>query len=305
MSASLDRQAKRRVLTARLSITGFTLVLVGFACAYRLLVAGRLEQSAALFIGLPAALAIAFAWIPRTGTATGNIVIGITIALGMSGVFLGEGFICILMAAPLAYLIGIAIGISLDLAAVDRRRGSALLLVPFLPLSLEGTHEALSFERRESVTVERTVSAGADEVYDSLAQAPAFEGELPFFLQLGFPRPVEVRGASAAVGDRITVRFAGGEGEPGDLVLELVERRPGLMIWRAREDTSHVAHWLDWREARMEWTEIAPGRTEVRCTLRYDRLLDPAWYFRPIERYAVGLAGRYLIDSLVSERGEG
>jgi hypothetical protein len=38
----------------------------------------------------------------------------------------------------------------------------------------------------------------------------------------------------------------------------------------------------------------------VRWTIRYRRDLDPAWYFGPWERYAVRLAGNYLIDNVAT-----
>ena len=45
-----------------------------------------------------------------------------------------------------------------------------------------------------------------------------------------------------------------------------------------------------------EWT-IEPTGTGSRVTLtmRYRRLLDPAWYFKPIERYGVKKAGEYFL----------
>ena len=38
----------------------------------------------------------------------------------------------------------------------------------------------------------------------------------------------------------------------------------------------------------------------MRWTLRYKRLLDPAWYFGPWERYAVKLTADYLIQTVAT-----
>jgi hypothetical protein len=64
-------------------------------------------------------------------------------------------------------------------------------------------------------------------------------------------------------------------------------------------DESKVAHWLDWEYADVRWRPVDgnSGFTEVEWTLGYRRLLDPAWYFRPWERYAVRLAAGYLIQT--------
>ena len=60
--------------------------------------------------------------------------------------------------------------------------------------------------------------------------------------------------------------------------------------------------WLSWRRAEVSWREVAPGRTEVTWTLHYWRRLDPSWYFGPLERYGVGLAAGYLIETLAAPR---
>ncbi len=61
-----------------------------------------------------------------------------------------------------------------------------------------------------------------------------------------------------------------------------------------------MTHFLDWRESLVEWQSIDAHTTKVTWTLRYRRGLDPAWYFGPIERYAVGLAAGYLIESVAT-----
>jgi len=78
--------------------------------AYRIVSYEHLEQTSLLFIGIPAILAIVVALTPRAKSLTGGIMKAITIALLLSGPILGEGFICILMAAPLFYLVGAIVG---------------------------------------------------------------------------------------------------------------------------------------------------------------------------------------------------
>src|SRR5262249_51208478 len=107
---------------------------------------------------------------------------------------------------------------------------------------------------------------------------------------------------------RWVIRFRGGETtlkgtdpKTGDLVLELDEARPGFAHWRVLSDTSHMTHFLAWRESTLAWEAVDPHTTKVTWTLRYDRRLDPAWYFGPWERYAVRLAAGYLIDTVANE----
>src|SRR6266496_2988378 len=216
------------------------------------------------------------------------------------GILLGEGFICILMASPLFYFVGLLIGLVVD--GVERRRQRRLssklygvLLLPLLPMALEGTRPELSFARAQHVVREQTVAASAERVVRALSRNPEFRGPLPFYLSLGFPRPVNATGTGLEIGDRHVIHFAGGEGKPGDLILEVMQRGPGLVVFQPVSDTSHIAHWLTWRRAEICWNESTPGQLHIWMEIEYSRSLDPAWYFGPWERYAVGLVCDYWI----------
>ena len=281
-----------------------TLALAGVF--YHILAFGELKQSAALFIALPALLALFLVTAPPPRSYIGTVVKGTTIALLMAGMLLGEGALCLWISAPLIYGVAIAIGALHDHLARKGRGDSnnfrlrGLIALPFLLMGLEGVHERLSFSRNEQVTVTRTLRTTAAEVEQALAATPRYKRPPPLFLRLGFPRPVRASGAGLSIGDRRTTRFAGGEGEPGDLVLEVIERGPGLVRFRVVKDTSHISHWLAREDVEVRWEEIAPNETRVSWSIRYRRLLDPAWYFGPLERYAVRLSAGYLIDTVAT-----
>jgi hypothetical protein len=125
--------------------------------------------------------------------------------------------------------------------------------------------------------------------------------------RIGFPRPIATRIESRGVTRRWVVSFRGGEMkinglEPrvGDLLLELAGQRAGHLHWRAISDDSHMTHFLNWREAVVEWAPVGEHATRVTWSLRYRRGLDPAWYFGPWERYATRLAAGYLIESVAT-----
>lgn len=279
------------------------LIIIAAAAAslyYRLLTSNQLEQTSALFIGIPALIAAICVMTPKPDSATGTAVKSVTLFIGISGILLGEGFICILMAAPLFYLVAVIIG-----ELRDRKRGQMLSCVAILlaiPMSSEGTRPALSFAREEVVSAERVIPASPQQVEAALSSMPRLNGELPFYLRLGFPRPVSVMANGTAPGETYRIHFAGGEGKPGDLVLQVAEHRAGVMSFRVVSDTSHVAHWLKWEQSTVEWQQVDVSHTRVRWTLRYRRLLDPAWYFRPWERYAVHLTAAQLITDAATPR---
>lgn len=297
---------KKTERSAHAVFVGLTLALTAGAVAYRLLVIGHLQQTAALFVALPAGLALLLAIMPPAKSATGMIAKGVTLGLLLSGPLLGEGFICILMASPLFLLVGTLIGLGIDAArrrGITNRRALGLVLLPFLPMGLEGVHPLLSFERSVSVTVERLVAATPHEIEEALAAEPRFDRSLPLYLRLGFPRPRAAWGDGLDPESFRAVRFTEGDVEPGILVLRVSDRAPGVVRFATVSDTSMIANWLGWRNAEVRWEEAGAGVTRVSWTLTYERRLDPAWYFGPWERYAVRRTAGYLIETLVTPAG--
>jgi hypothetical protein len=294
-------------------IAGLVVVVIIASLFYKLLSWRRLEHTSLVFLGVPAVLAVAVALLPRPGTATGAIVRAMTVALLLSSVLFGEGFVCIIFAAPLFYAVGIVIGKVIDYPWGERTGGNGNhvakvcsgLLVILLPFSLEGVVPGWEVSRNTTVTVEQIVNGSPAQVEAELARAPRFDRALPsFFTRLRFPAPGATGGEGLRVGDARTIEFlhsAHNAGHhPGVLTLEVREREPHRVLFAAHDDTSYITHWLSWHYAEVTWQEIAPGRTRVSWTLAYRRRLDPAWYFAPLERYAVGLAAGYLIDTLAT-----
>jgi hypothetical protein len=296
---------------ARLATVAIIVAVAAGSMLFRWTSSQGLHQSAALFVGLPAVLAIAVVLIVAPRSATGVACKAVTVGLLVSLLFLGEGVLCVLMSAPLFYLVAIVIGRSMDtIRNEDRRKYSLRAAVPVLVvivMSLEGVHHTTSFDREETVTVIRTVAAPADAVARAVFERPRFERAVPGLLRAGFPQPIYARRDPPAVGARWTIAFRGGEMrldgiEPriGDLTLELVESAPGIARWEAIGDESHMTHYLAWRGSTVRWTPVSARETRVEWTVRYKRSLDPAWYFGPIERFAVTLAAGYLIDSVAT-----
>jgi len=274
---------------------------------YHVLLMNRLEQTSALFIGIPALIAAICVLTPKPQSATGTALKSVTLFLCLAGALLGEGFICILMVAPIFYFFAIIVGLTEDRGRRNKAKNSAhvlscLLLLGLVPMSTEGVRPSLSFPREEAVSVERIVQSSPQQVEVALAAPPRLDGRLPLYLRLGFPRPVRVTGTTLEPGSNHVIHFAGGEGKPGDLVLTVTEHQPGFLRFHAIADSSHVAHWLAWEESEIEWTGLDASHTRVRWTLRYRRLLDPAWYFGPWERYAVRLTAAQLIEDAATPR---
>src|SRR5436190_6342166 len=297
---------------ARIGLATLILAVAIAVVAYRVIVFHNLQQTAALFIGIPALLAIVVTFGVSPRSATGVACKAVTVGLLVSMLFLWEGVLCVLMSAPLffAVAVGITHFVQIVRGTGDRDtitlRSCAILLV-LVPMSLEGVTDLTTLNRTESVSASRIVGASADAVARALLDAPRFDRARPLLLRGGFPSPIATRIDRTSGKTRWIITMRGGEMllsglEPrtGELTLTLEESRPGLVRWRALSDTSHMTHFLAWREIVVRWDAVDAVTTRVSWTVLYRRGLDPAWYFGPMERQAMRLAAGYLIDSVAT-----
>src|SRR3954466_6089359 len=110
----MDNQQPSSMRQSQVAVIAIIIAVAAAGTAYRLLVFKHLEQSSALFIGIPSIIAILLTLTPRPKSVTGMICKVMAIALLMSAPLLGEGFICIIMAAPIFFALGIVIGVITD-----------------------------------------------------------------------------------------------------------------------------------------------------------------------------------------------
>src|SRR6476619_1288376 len=136
----MQNQPPSGLRQSQISVIAIIIAIAAAGTAYRLLVLKHLEQTAALFIGIPSIIAILLTLTPRPKSVTGMICKVMAIALLMSAPLLGEGFICIIMAAPIFFLVGIVIGVIIDRSRRSDHPGGgmATCLVLFGLMSLEG-----------------------------------------------------------------------------------------------------------------------------------------------------------------------
>jgi hypothetical protein len=303
-----DQASKRRQaqLTAAATIAAAAVA----SLAYRVIVSHNLQQTAVLFVGIPALIAVVIVFAVSPDSATGAATKAVTIGLLVSLMMLWEGMLCVLFAAPIFYAVAVAVAKGIESARKEQEHRtlySSLVVLALVPLAIEGATPWTTVTREAAVTVTRVVAAPADAVERALFERPRFERVPSRYLRAGFPSPVAAR--IVRTGDRLrwTVELRGGEMrlngmEPrtGDLILDLIERGPGFFRWNAVSDTSHMTHFLSWRGSDVRWEAVDEQSTRVTWTVRYARGLDPAWYFGPLERLAVGLAADYLIESVAT-----
>lgn len=267
----------------------------------------HIQDTAALYIGLPLMLAILVALI-ETKQLTPTALKVLTIAIALSPILIGEGFICVIMASPILYAVVFIVCALINLirkAINDDEKplkSAAGLLLVFL-LALEGTTPMTTIDRHNEITVEKVIPLSAVEVRKALADAPKFDKRPAGFFTSLFQPPSKVSGHGLHVGDRRTITMTYNKwivtnAWTGDEVFEVSAVGKDFVTFRLIEDKSYMDLYLQWGEATIRWEKVDAGHSRVKLTIGYKRKLDPSWYFGPMERSAVRDAAETIIDSL-------
>lgn len=268
----------------------------------------KFYNSAALYMGIPLAIALSISFFDTGKSIKSVTTKTITIALLLSSLVFQEGYICIIMSAPIFYLIGFLIAYPIDHARQKKtkisRKQAALVATTIALLSLEGATDLTTFNREHSVTVKHIVAASPTQVRAQLAKTPQFDQNKPFFLKI-FPYPADISGSGLNVGDTRRAHFVAYKKiwwnkVEGELVFRVTESKKDYIRFDVIKDNSYISHYLTWQPTIIKLKEIAQNKTEVTCTLYYKRLLDPIWYFGPMQYYAVKLTAQELLEHVLT-----
>lgn len=264
----------------------------------------RLNASAAFYIGLPALIAVLIIMTNPSDNPIGATMKGITLMLVLSVPLLQEGFICVLIAAPLFYAVGAAVAylyVQIRNKNKDSTLQSSALLI-MLVASMEGMHEDLTVERFNLVEVEKVIAAPAHAVAAQLQQPVQLQNKSLSLLSL-FPFPeIEHEGDTQRM-HFVYNKHIWFNAVVGDVNVQVTERGDNFIHSEVVSDNSYLKNYMDWKTSRVEWQAIDANHTKVKWSIGYDRKLDPAWYFGPIEAYTVELVADMLIDNAATPAG--
>lgn len=314
--------AQEETARARRVLVAFVLVFASASAVYRLVYASGAEQTAALYIGVPAVLAIGLTYVPRSRSAIGMLLKGSMLALLLAGIVLPEGLICLLFAAPLVALVAVLVGGVVEglrhyVGRAGDGRARAVVAVPLLLMSMEGLI-GTPFETADAGTATVVVAMSPAEVRAALAAEPAYgTAPIPWILKLGFNRPIGADGGGLDVGDERVIHFTGGNhddhplrifGATGERSvdhhslqrLRVSASGEGRVVFTVVEDTTMTIRWAKLDRSVVTWEPVDDGHTRVTWRLEYERLLHPAFYFAPLERFAASEASDYLLRALVA-----
>ncbi|MEM7160880.1 MAG: hypothetical protein AAF487_00435 [Bacteroidota bacterium] len=269
-------------------------VLTVTSLVFRIISERGFEQSSLLFIGLPATIAVLMVkyW-PKQKSLYAAVFKAITLFLAISGILFGEGMICILISSPIFYGIGLFIVFIYEQLKKNKRHHLYSFIL--LPLLILLSQPAKHWKESEIIRVQSEVILKNDIGIEAFNHNPTFDNELPFFFELGFPQPMHIKGNGLYKGAQREITFRSSTKGEGKLLLEINRIEGQKITFKAISDSTHIDHWLTWKEMHAEIKKNELGQTQIIWESAFVCDLHPNWYFKPLEKYSVDLMNRYLI----------
>lgn len=241
----------------------------------------------------------------------GRHLLATVIVMLASSALLFEGFICVLMAAPIYIFFALlAIGLTPHKADPDRFKKSDVFRMSFIPLaviviSVEGLTDTTSFPREEVITRTQILNLTPEQIQANLAQPVHLDAKRSAFLSI-FPLPERVDAPNFAQGETHTAyftyrRWGFTNVHRGETQLYMKTVTPLLIETEVTKDTSYFSHYLTVHGTKIQMHPQADGSTQVSLTIRYRRELDPAWYFGPMQRRAMRESADYLLTNIIGK----
>jgi len=291
------------------SIIGFALIII------RTLLYTKYDRTGLLYIAVPFTISWAiYYFIPHTDGSnllkrlSNHIRTNLIILLSVS-LILMEGYICVIMLMPIYFFISMASFISAEL--IRKKSSSKSVKVYVLPLiiiltSLEGTSSFTTFNRYNEVTHSKIINADIPAIKKMLSAPRKLEGKRHFLVSI-FPLPTNIvdsvvlKEGNKRKYDFIYHRWITGNTHKGSMVMT-IDKVADNYIKTNISDESYLSNYLKFHSSEIKFEPINRSSTRVSLTISFDRLLDPSWYFQPLERFAVKKGLEFYLNQITNTK---
>jgi hypothetical protein len=272
------------------------------------------RNSTLLYLLIPFAISIAIhVTLPATEGDSptqryGRHLRAATIVMLASSALLFEGFLCVLFFMPIYYAMVTTGFLFSWLADRDGGGHSGAYAIPVVVavLAAEGLTGPTTVPRYNEATYTQILPGSAESLQANMARPIRFEANRHWFLWL-FPMPTRVDAGTLRAGDVHRLHFVYKRWfftnvQRGDMAIRIAEVSPARIRTEIVQNDSYLSHYMKIDGTEVRFRNAGGGRTQVSLTVKYHRLLDPAWYFGPMERLAARQSARYLIDTIIAHK---
>lgn len=264
--------------------------------AFKLLNELRIEQTSILFVGIPTLITILVIKYSKTPkSAAGVVFTTVTIFLLLASILLGEGMVCIIIMAPIFYLIaGVIVLVIKLIGRRDDNKLNTYIIIPILFIVGQGYEINTEPELLKVTTV---VEVQGHKSLTDFNKTPNFLNNYPNFFKIGFPEPIAIEGQGVQVGNYRKIQFKSKTKGVGVLHLEIKNKTKNSITFNVVSDNTHIHHWLSWKTMKATIQHNKNGMSSIIWDTYFTCDLGPSWYFKPTEKYGVQVMNMHLINS--------
>jgi hypothetical protein len=279
-----------------------TAVVFGVGCFF-LVFNSRGFMGWTLFLLVPVVTGFATALVARRrNILIASLIIGLLFCTAILLLTGFEGFVCVLMSAPLiafGLAVGGLFGWLVRVQVIDKSRSSktlTLLMLLMIPIFLTGanrTEEVSRGLRTQTVSDTLVVNSSPKAVWNQLTSMENITARKTFLMKIGLPVPVSCSTEGEGVGGKRTCYF-----EHGFIEERITEwNSPYSMKFDIVEADVPGRPWLGFKDASYDISRAGSQTVVTRKTTIISRLA-PAWYWRRLEAIGVHTEHNYLFEAL-------
>jgi len=297
------------------------LITLAAAVVLRLLLESPFGQGTLVYIIVPFVISVALYMYTRRIENAGvwtrylrHMLLATVIFFATSGILL-EGFVCVLIFLPIYYFfVTIAYAIAAGREKRKERgnigdvfRAYSLPAIVFM-LASEGLLPSLVVPRDRTATYVTVTDQNIAVLKHNMAAPISFPAERNWFLKL-FPLPDKIAAGSLGAGDVHNLHFTYrkwvfGNEHKGEMDVLIAEVEPEYIRTEITKNTAYLSHYMEVKGTDVYFKPLENGQTEVSLTVKYKRLLAPAWYFGPMQQFAAEQSAKYLMDTIIIRKTE-
>lgn len=257
-----------------------------------------------LFMLVPIATGFATALVARQrNVIIASLILGLLFCTAILLLTGFEGFVCVLMSAPLiafGLAFGGLFGWMVRVLVIDKSKSSKsltllmLLVTPMFLMGANRTEESVGRSpRTQTVSDTLLVDSSPESAWNELKSMESITASKTFLMKIGLPVPVSCRTEGEGVGGKRTCYF-----EHGYIEERITEWNfPHSMKFDIVASEVPGRPWLSFKDASYE-IKRADNHTAITRTTTIVSRLSPAWYWRRLEAIGVHTEHRYLFQGL-------
>lgn len=282
-----------RYLLGLLTVSGV------FGVLYWILVRVEGLTSASMFVGIPVILGWLIGLMPLKNTVAAAAQYT-TLILCIIAPLVGEGVICILMAAPIVYPIVLVVAFLVK-SSHDKARsklGAVVVMMPYLFGILQPVDPAKTSD--EFIYNSVLIAAPPEIVWNTLEDLDLrISDNRPWLLRLGYPVPMRISSKGMNRGDRRLIEF--NNGTISAHVSQVVPYKSMTLDLSIQDSHGEFFdRWVDLSEMQFHLVRVGTTHTLLIHSAKYKPKLALRWYFAKIEKFTSRLLEEYLLGEFAN-----